>query len=181
MKKLFTFFATLLFLFSITYFIIPTAVNAVCPVCTVAVIAGLGVSRALGIDDIVTSIWIGGLILSASFWLIDWVKKKGWIGKIKNEKTQLLINYLIIIFMYLLVLIPLKLDHAIGIALNRLWGIDKIVLGIAIGSVAFLAGMWTDRKVRKIKGKQLFIYQKVVFPVLALIISSALFFFITKR
>jgi ribulose 1,5-bisphosphate carboxylase large subunit-like protein len=83
--------------------------------------------------------------------------------------------------MYLLVLIPLKLDHAIGIVRNRLWGIDKIILGTAVGSVAFLAGMWVDKKIRKVKGKQLFAYQKVVFPVTALVISSLIFYFVTKR
>jgi hypothetical protein len=82
--------------------------------------------------------------------------------------------------MYLLVLIPLKLNHAIGILLNRLWGIDKIVLGVIIGSLAFLTGMWADKKIRKIKGKQLFIYQKVVFPVLSLVITSLIFYFITR-
>lgn len=180
MKKVIVFFSTLLLLLTIAYFLTPIATKAVCPVCTVAVIAGLGVSRAFGIDDIVTSIWIGGLILSTSFWLIDWVRKKKWLDKIKNKKMVPWINFSMIILMYLLVLIPLKLDHAIGITLNRLWGIDKIVLGTIIGSVVFLAGMWADKKVRKIKGKQLFIYQKVVFPVAMLIVSSFVFYFVTK-
>ena len=180
MKKFFVFSTVLLFLIAITYFLIPITTRAVCPVCTVAVIAGLGVSRAFGIDDIVTSIWIGGLILSTSFWLIDWVKKKKLLDKIKDRKMISWINFSMIILMYLLVLIPLKLDHAIGITLNRLWGIDKIILGVIIGSVVFLAGMWLDKKVRKLKGKQLFIYQKVVFPVTALIISSLVFYFVTK-
>ena len=179
MKKVFVFSTVLLFLLSIIYFLLPATANAVCPVCTVAVIAGLGVSRALGIDDMVTSIWIGGLILSASFWLIDWLKKKGFSKRFKNQSVRKLIDPTVIILMYLLVLIPLKLDRAIGIALNRFWGIDKIIFGVAIGSAAFLAGMWADRKIRKAKGKQLFIYQKVVFPVLALVISSLVFYFIT--
>src|SRR3990172_4136169 len=59
---------------------------AVCPVCTVAVGAGLGISRALGIDDTVTSVWIGGLILSMSFWLIDWLKKKKTEFPISNQQ-----------------------------------------------------------------------------------------------
>lgn len=176
MKKVFSFLLVLLFIL-----MFPTPALAVCPVCTVAVIAGLGISRALGIDDIVSSIWIGGLILSASFWLIDWAKKGQWLSKIKDKKIEFLINFSVIILMYLLVLIPLKLDHSIGILRNRLWGIDKIVLGALIGSIAFLAGMWADKKVRRTKGKQLFIYQKIVFPVLALVISSFVFYLITRH
>jgi len=83
--------------------------------------------------------------------------------------------------MYLLVLIPLKINNSIGIVGNRLWGIDKVVLGTAVGSIFFLIGIWADKKVRKVSDKQLFPYQKVVFPVLSLIITSVAFFFLTKN
>ena len=145
-----------------------------CPVCTVTVIAGLGISRLLGIDDLITSIWIGAFILSFSFITINWIAKK-W-PKL-NSKYY---HYPTIILMYLFVLVPLKLGHIIGILRNTLWGIDKIVLGIFAGSAVFLIGIWADKNVRQIKGKQLFIYQKVVFPVLGLIISSVVFYFITR-
>jgi hypothetical protein len=180
MKKITAFSLTLSSLLFISYLLFVPPVAAVCPACTVAVVAGLGVSRALGIDDMVTSIWIGGLILSASFWLIDWVKKGGWLDKIKDRRAVFLINITITILIYLLVLIPLKFDHAIGILANRLWGIDKIILGVAIGSLVFSFGTWLDKKVRKVRGRQLFNYQRVVFPILCLIITSLIFFLITK-
>jgi len=147
-----------------------------CPICTVTVIAGLGISRLLGIDDLVTSLWIGAFILSFSFVTIDWINKK-W-PKLKVETWKLAI----FVLMYLFVLVPLKLNHSIGIALNQLWGIDKIILGTFIGSVVFLVGVWADKKARKNHGgKQYFIYQKVAFPVLALIITSLIFYFVTRR
>ncbi len=145
-----------------------------CPVCTVTVIAGLGISRLLGIDDLITSIWIGGFILSFAIVTTNWIDKK-W-SKIKIQRFLIPI----IVLTYLLVLIPLKWDGSIGIPLNTLWGIDKILLGTGIGSAGFLFGVWADKKVRKIKGKQLFNFQKVVFPVLALIILSVISFFVTK-
>ncbi len=58
-----------------------------CPVCTVTVIAGLGISRLLGIDDAVTSLWIGGFILSFSFITISWIDKK-WPG-LKVQRYRL--------------------------------------------------------------------------------------------
>jgi hypothetical protein len=146
-----------------------------CPVCTVTVIAGLGISRLLGIDDLVTSLWIGGFILSFSFITISWVSKK-W-PKVPAKYYSLPT----FVLMYLFVLVPLKLSHIIGIKRNTFWGIDKIILGIFIGSLVFLIGIWADKKVRKIKGKQLFVFQKVVFPVLGLIISSLVFYFLTKK
>jgi len=60
------------------FLVFPAKVYAVCPICTVAVGAGLGISRWLGIDDSVTGLWIGGLILSSGLWLADWIGKKGW-------------------------------------------------------------------------------------------------------
>ena len=145
-----------------------------CPVCTVTVIAGFGLSRILGIDDLITSIWIGGFILSFSFVTINWINKKWPKLSISDYK------FIIIVLMYLLVLIPLKLNGAIGIARNTLWGIDKILFGTAVGSIAFLIGIWTDKKIRKVRGKQLFIYQKVAFPILGLILTSAVFYLITN-
>lgn len=145
-----------------------------CPVCTVTVIAGLGLSRLLGIDDTIISVWIGAFILSFSFITIDWIEKK-W-PKIKVKRFTLPI----IALMYLLVLVPLKMNNSIGLPLNRLWGIDKIIFGTTIGSLLFLLGVWADKKERKIKGKQLFQFQKVAFPVILLIISSVIMFFLTK-
>lgn len=145
-----------------------------CPVCTVTVIAGLGISRLLGIDDLISSLWIGGFILSFSFVTINWIAKRWPKIDTKYYKLPLVAS------IYLLVLIPLKLNHSIGIARNTLWGVDKILLGTFVGSLVFLAGIWADKKERQIKGRQLLKFQRVVFPVLGLIISSLVFYFITK-
>ena len=58
------------------FFIKP--VQAVCPVCTVAVGAGVGISRLIGIDDSITGVWIGGLIISSGLWMGDFIRKKKW-------------------------------------------------------------------------------------------------------
>lgn len=145
-----------------------------CPVCTVTVVAGLSISRLLGIDDAVTSLWIGAFILSFSFITIDWIEKKWPKIKIKRFTVP------VIALMYALVLIPLYLNHSIGIPGNTLWGIDKIILGTVVGSALFLLGAWADKKVRRLRGSQIFKFQKVVFPVFVIIIASAIFLFLTK-
>lgn len=144
-----------------------------CQLCTVTVIAGLGISRLLGIDDTIASLWIGGLILSLTFVTIDWINKK-W-PKLQVKKWQLILFAL----MYVLVLLPLKFNGSIGIAGNTLWGIDKIILGVLSGSIFFLFGIWMDKKIRTAKGRQLFKFQKVVLPVISLIIASIIFYFLT--
>ena len=173
MKNRFKRILFLILLITVHQLLVTKTTQAVCPVCTVAVGAGLGISRALGIDDAVTSVWIGGLILSMSFWTIDWLRKKKKL-EIGNWKLEILV----ITIMYILTLVPLWYGKYIGRANNTLWGIDKIILGTFFGSLAFLLGMWVDRKVREKKGKQLFVYQKVVFPVVCLTITSVLLHFL---
>jgi hypothetical protein len=141
-----------------------------CPVCTVTVIAGLSISRLLGVDDLLTSIWIGGFILSFSFVTLEWINKK-W-PKLSIQKYK----YPFIVLMYLLVLVPLKLNGSIGIVRNTLWGVDKILLGTLIGSIMFLIGIGAD-KYQRLKYKKIFFpFQKVAFPVLALILASVIAF-----
>jgi hypothetical protein len=142
-----------------------------CPLCTVAVAGGLGLSRWLGIDDTISGIWVGGIIISSSFWFINWLtaKKPKW----NVDSYQLVI----VLAFYILVLGPLYYYDIIGHPFNTIFGIDKLIFGTALGSLGFLGGSWIDKKVRKAKGKQLFNYQKVVFPVGTLaILSLGLYF-----
>jgi len=179
MKKTIKFFLSTLTLFFIHYSIFPASASAICPVCTIAVGAGLGISRWLGIDDAVSGVWVGGIILSSSFWFIDWLEKKNFKSLSFYYKFQYK-KWLVTLLMYALVIIPLFTSGIIGHPFNTLLGIDKLIFGTVVGSLAFLMGMYLDKKVREIKGKQLFSFQKVAFPVGALIIASLILFFITS-
>jgi len=158
-------------LFALTLFFKP--VHAVCPICTVAVGAGLGISRLIGIDDSVTGLWVGGLILSSGLWMADWIRKKGW----KIPYPELLSIVLMIIF----VIPPLYWSHMIGLSGNTLWGIDKVLLGTLIGSAIFILGVGIDKWLRTINKEKVYIYyQKVIIPVLLLSITSLILYFITS-
>jgi hypothetical protein len=78
------------------------------------------------------------------------------------------------------VYIPLISVGIIGNPFNTILGIDKLIVGGFFGVAAFLTGMFADKKVREVKGKQLFNFQKVVFPVTMLAITSLVFYFITR-
>lgn len=159
------------------YLLLPADAYAVCPVCTAAVIGGLGLSRYLGIDDSISGIWVGGLMLSLSFWLVDWLKKKGWLKKL-NDRVILGLSF---ISLYLITFVPMQLTNFIGHPANKILGIDKLIFGSAIGTIAFLIGVIADKKERQIKGKQLFEFQRVVFPVVALLIASVILYLILKK
>jgi hypothetical protein len=139
--------------------------------------AGLGLSRFLGVDDTVSGIWIGGLLLATALWFADWLKK--------HVKQLASVNFLTLqissaLITYSLVLIPLWHSEIIGHPFNKILGIDKLIFGTFWGTVIFLKALWLDKKVRQIKGKQLFNFQKVVFPVALLFIGSLIMFFVTR-
>lgn len=147
-------------------------VNAVCPVCTVAVGAGLGFTQALGIDDTITGIWIGGLIVSSGLWIASWLQGRNW--KIIYPKT------LSVLIMVLLVIPPLYLAGMIGREGNMLWGIDKVFLGSLLGIGLFLLSVKIDQLLRKTnEGKVYIYYQKVIIPVFLLSTASLIFYFVT--
>lgn len=157
----------------IAYLAVPARAYAVCPVCTVAVAAGLGISRWIGIDDSVTGVWIGGLILSSGLWLADWIGKKSW--KVPLPK------FLSVLLMALFVIPPLYWSKMIGLPGNILLGIDKVLLGTITGSIIFLTGVGIDKWLRTKNDDQVYIYyQKVIVPVFLLSIISFVFYIITK-
>lgn len=149
------------------------SVLAVCPVCTVAVGAGIGLSRWLGIDDTITGLWIGGLTVSLIMWTINWFDKKNIIFKFRKIITSA--GY------YLIIVAPLYWMGIMGHIYNKIWGIDKLLLGIIIGSIVFLnSSLWYQSSKKKNGNKAYFPFQKVAMPVGFLAVFSAIFYFITK-
>jgi hypothetical protein len=151
---------------------------AVCPICTVAVGVGVGLSRWLGIDDTITGLWVGGLIVSMIAWTESWLEKKNI-----RFKGRIFVN---IFAYYALIIIPLYYSGIIGHPLNKLFcfcgfNIDKLFFGIFTGSLAFWFGAeWYFYLKEKNSGHSYFPFQKVVLPISPLIIMSIIFYLLTK-
>jgi hypothetical protein len=148
------------------------SVYAICPICTIAVGAGVGLAEWLGIDDTIIGLWIGGLTLSLIIWTISWFNKKnlGFFG----QKTVISLAY------YLMIVVPLYFTSIIGKPSNVLWGLDKLLLGIIFGSISFIAGALYYAFLKKHNNNRAYFpFQKVLMPVLPLIILSFVFYFIT--
>jgi len=151
---------------------------AVCPLCTIAVGAGVGLSRWLGIDDTICGLWIGGLTVSLITWTIDWLGKKNI--RFKGIKIITILSY------YLLILSPLYFTGILGNPKNSLLcfcGLyfDKLTLGVITGSIAFWFGAeWYFYLKEKHGGKAYFPFQKVLMPIFPLIILSIIFYFLIR-
>lgn len=146
---------------------------AVCPICTVAVGAGLAVSEWLGIDDVVASIWIGGLLMSLTIWTVNWLVKKQW-----SFKGDWLVSG---VAWYGLTLGGLWWSGSLFKAGNVVFGLDKILVGTVVGSLVFLAASQAYQYLKKKNNdKAHFPFEKVVLPVAALAITSLIAYFLTK-
>ncbi len=144
-----------------------------CAVCTVAIAGGLGISRALGVDDAVIGVWLGSALLALSQWTAYFFEKKG----IKNKIVKIL-SY---ISWYALI-IPLYLGETPKIAynFNKILGVDGFLLSIIMGSLTLFASVKLYRYMKEKNGKPHFPFEKVALPVASLLAVSFIFFLITK-
>lgn len=157
--------------FSMSLLLVHSQAQAVCPICTVAVGAGLGVSRLIGIDDTITGLWIGGLILSSGLWMADFIRKRSW----NVPYPEIFSTLLMLVF----VIPPLYWGKMIGISGNTLMGVDKILLGTIFGFMLFLLSVELDNWLRtKNNGKVFIYYQKVIIPVLSLSLASLILYLV---
>ena len=164
--------ATITSLLSVVGIFFTQTALAVCPVCVMGVSAGVGLTRWLKIDDTITGLWIGGLTVGLIMWTIEWFNKKNINFKFRN--------IVIIALYYAMVIWPFYSIEVIGNQYNIIWGMDKLIFAIFIGSASFLGFEKWYRVMRAKRGKSLFKYQKVVWALLPLAILSVFFFFITR-
>ena len=128
--------------------------KAVCPVCTVGVFAGVGLSRWLKIDDTITGLWIGGFTVLLIMWTIQYLDKKNI--RFPGRAILLTVAY------YAMTIWPLRSIEIIGNQQHNIWGMDKLIFTITLGSISFFAFEKWYRADRAKRGKSLFRYQKVI-------------------
>lgn len=157
---------------SLVFFGFPLMTQAVCPICTLAVSACVGLSRYFGVDDTITGLWIGGLIVSMIAWTINWLDKKK--VKFYGRKISVALAY------YAVIVGPLYYTGIMGHPFNKLWGWDKLGLGITLGSIGFILGVWLHSKLKKKNNdRSYFPFQKVALPIIPLIILNIVFYYLT--
>ena len=136
-----------------------------CPVCTVGVVAGLGLSRWLKIDDAISGLWIGALILALAIWFWRWLYQK----KAQKPFSALL---LLVVAFWFLTFLPLNYAGILEDC-RPLWGMNRLILSSIIGVLVALLGILLDKDIRAgKKGKAAFPYQKVVLPLTLLLFAS---------
>lgn len=152
------------------------AAEAVCPVCTIAIGAGLEGMRMLGVKDILTGIWAGGLTVSLIGWTANYMKKHN----VKNAFWYVL-NVLVYTSLLGAVYFVPRGNPIVKWWENCMWGIDQFLLGILVGAITFiLMEVWYKHIKQKNGGHALFPFQKVAMPFSGLLIMTGIFWLIIK-
>lgn len=163
LAKIFLFCGLVGFLF----FLGTSPARAVCPICVVAVGAGIGFSRWLAIDDLIIGLWIGGLIVSLIIWLLAWLDRKRIFFPFRRLITTLVF--------YLMVFWSL---YFAGMISSPFGQDDRLLYGILTGSLVFVFGFWLYHFLKKRnQGRSFFPFQKVVLPASGLLILSLIIHF----
>ncbi len=147
-------------------------VNAQCPVCIVTVGGGLFLAKKLGIDNLLTAIWISGLNVAISFWFVSFVKKP------KILQNPFIWTALLFASTYYYLVATGQMYHKNDTFMH----IDKVLVGLIIGTLVWLLGIGVDKLIRRYnQGKVLFFYQKVIVPLTLLSIATGVFAVLIKN
>jgi hypothetical protein len=142
----------------------------VCPICTVAVAAGVGVLREAGVDDLITGMWFGALIVSSIAWMIDYLNRK--------NVHFLFRKILVIASFYAIFLLPLYYINMGGATILgnyqfMIWGMERLLAGVIFGTIVFILSVLADKYLRTLnETKAMIKWQKVIIPLIFLIITS---------
>jgi len=177
MKK----FNILVFVIGLLLFV-PSAF-AHCPLCTTGAVIGVGVARYYGVDDGIVGIFLGALIVSSALWFNRWLKKR---VNYRFQETALVLSS------FLLFAVPFyygglitdfeivrMMPEDLAILGLGFLGIDKLLAGMLIGSLAIWGVFALSNHIKNKRGSVLWPYQGLSFMFIALVILTIIFLVIT--
>lgn len=138
------------------------------PLCGISLIGGLWLSRQLGIDDLTLGLWAGALILSLAIQFNKFLEKRGK-AFIFSAGVSAILLWLI---SFLSIWRQLDWD-----ASNCFYGLPRVILGSLMGMIVLFIGDWFNAVILKKfhNNKAYFPYQRVIAPLIGLIIASVIF------
>ena len=177
-KKIFILLAIFIFLINLP------SVLAHCPLCTAAAGTGVLFTRAYGVDDTIAGLFLGAAIISSALWFNKWLKKR--INFKFQETLMVIISFLLFAIPFYTTglitdstMVKLMPDHHSIFGLG-VFGIDKLLFGMIIGSLAVWGAFVLNEAIKKAKGRVLYPYQGMSFMLIVLAVLSLLFWIITK-
>ncbi len=144
--------------------------NPACPICTIAIGAGVGVAQKLGVPVAIVGLWAGALLTLLGYWLVKFFDKRGW--KFWGRNALLIgVSVAMIGFAYLG-----DINYTPEWILGFIY-LDPILFGAIVGMIVFiLTEKLYEWMKRKNGGHAHFPFERVVLPVVALALVSWLMY-----
>ena len=157
-----------LFMLLMSFFSTKVLAGPACPVCTVAIGASLGIARHLGVDDCVIGIWAGAMLAMIGYWMSRLCDKKKWtFPGYKQVLMTLSISMIGLMYVRELTYEP-----------SIIWGvlfIDSFLFTTFLGAGVLILSMHLYQWMKARNGGHAhFPFEKVVVPVLLVLITSVL-------
>ncbi|MDR0423394.1 MAG: hypothetical protein LBH46_02275 [Rickettsiales bacterium] len=141
-----------------------------CAVCTIAIAGGLGIAKKLGVSEASVGVWVGAMLFALSQWTVEFLIKKN----IKNKYIHYLMYPL-----WFCTVIPLYLGETPSIifGIDTFMGIDTFLFSLLSGIVVLVGSIKYYRYLKTKNGKPHFKFEKVVLPILSLVLISVIYNF----
>ncbi len=162
--KIFYIFLFSLFILNYSLLVVPT--KAHCPLCVAGAAAGITLTRWIGVDDSITGVWIGALLVAMSFWFSSWLLSKS--GKLRKWQYREFLKPTISLLVFTTTLWSFY-QFKLIVRMSQIFGLDKLTFGMLAGGVLFYI-------VDLVKIKHHFPYQKIAVSLGSMAILSLIIY-----
>lgn len=146
-------------------------VNAHCPLCTGATVAGLAVAEKYGVDSAISGIWVGAFVISTALWFARVLKKKyDFPGQ----------GIIVSLAAMVLTIVPFYFAGMFGHPVKIL-GVDRLLFGMIAGSMLTFFGTEFSIWIKSRRGHVLFSFQTIIIVMALLSATSAVFWYLVRN